>query len=183
MKMKKGLLLNIVCILTSCAPSHEVIVVTPQEEKSAQLLNAQGVFALQKRDLTKAESLFSLSREIVQSAESLDGLGCVAFERGEYEEAKDFFSEARRVNPQYARVLGNAARVYEKTGDYEVALRLYQRALVERPGDSEVRNNYGAFLVEYDGKPAMGEFEIIKASHLKNDLIIESNIRILEREF
>lgn len=186
--MKKNWLRSIfLCYLMicgiGCVPHHEVIPVSAEQEKSAKLLIAKGILSLQRKDLYNAETYFSLSRDIIDSAEALDGLGCVSFAYRDFERAKDLFSEARTLNPKYARVLGNAALVYEKNGDYEVAKRLYERALIETPEDSEVRNNYGAFLVEYEGKKRSGEFEIVKASHLKQHEIIEKNLRILEREF
>jgi hypothetical protein len=77
-----------------------------------------------------------------------NNLGLVLANRGQYEEAVDHFSEAARINPEFAPAIFNAAVALELQGHLEKALDHYARAVQMMPVDFRCRIIYCRLLTD-----------------------------------
>ncbi|HEX4952549.1 MAG TPA: tetratricopeptide repeat protein [Thermoanaerobaculia bacterium] len=69
--------------------------------------------------------------------------------RGLWNEALFRFEQARRLDPENARILNNLAVASEALGRFDKALSHYQEALRRDPGNAEVKRNYARFIEFY----------------------------------
>ncbi|PJF37581.1 MAG: hypothetical protein CUN55_21340, partial [Phototrophicales bacterium] len=101
--------------IASCA---EVSVPGPtlEETNQAQQLIDKGTLALRARMLDEAQAAFEVSYDLVPSPEALDGLGCVAFMRGELEIARDYFLSAYNQDSNYTDSIFHLALLYDYVG-------------------------------------------------------------------
>lgn len=79
-------------------------------------------------------------------------LGAVAFQTGQYEQARQAFQIALRKEPDHPAAHGGLAMVYQQTGDHPAAFDCYLRCL-ELDGDNLV-----ALLGLFQTSSAMGTF-------------------------
>ena len=138
----------------------------------------QGVGYMREGKLDEAEAAFKVALEIGNSAAALDGMGCVAFRRGETKRAEEFFWRAYEVDATYNNSLGNLALLYESQGLRLKALELYRRSLDLDPYNFRSRNNYAVFLADGDIPKARGE--LLKAKALAPHSVIKDNLNALE---
>ena len=99
---------------------------------------------MSKGAYAKAQAAFEQARAYdPASAAALAGLGEVAFEQGQYDEAIDKLRAAVRLNrnSRYLTLLGNS---YFKRRQYKQAIEQYKRALQLEPGSKEATDGLEA---------------------------------------
>jgi len=69
--------------------------------------------------------------------------GLLAVEKGNLQEALQYFEKANAANPTYADSLGNTGMVYSARGDQKEAIAYFQRALLIKPKSADVWWNLG----------------------------------------
>jgi len=152
---------------------------TSGQQQVTRLID-QGTAHLRQAELDRAESAFSLALQITPFAPALDGLGCVAFMRGDFPRAERYFIEAYNLDSTYNNPLANLALVYEAQGRYSQARMMYQRAINTEPTSFRARNNLAGLLVDrragFDDR-AQAKDELLKASELLDHPLIENNLR------
>ncbi|HUP22264.1 MAG TPA: tetratricopeptide repeat protein [Thermoanaerobaculia bacterium] len=90
------------------------------------------------------------------SKQQLD-FGVEMAQRGLWNEALFRFHQAERLNPEQASILNNIAVAYEALGEFDEALRHYQRALRVDPNSRELKRNYARFAEFYQAYQASRE--------------------------
>lgn len=88
--------------------------------------------------------------------EQLD-FGVEMAQRGLWNEALFRFHQAEKLSPEEVSVLNNLAVAYEALGEFEEALRSYQRALRVDPNSRELKRNYARFAEFYQAYRASRE--------------------------
>ena len=97
--------------------------------------------------LSDAEAALQLALELApEDPRVIDGLGCVAWRRGESERAKELFQQVLILNPLYDRAFVHLALIAQDEGDDPAAAALLQRALELNPLNVRARNNYALLL-------------------------------------
>ncbi len=176
MSFRKILLIVITLTFAGCLvtepPSMDAI------HRARELVD-QGVIYLELGELERAEATFRVAFEVAEIPQSLDGLGCVAFLRGDFESAEKLFNQAYALDPAYTYVLGNLALLYEQQGAAEKSLALYQRAIELNPANFQFRNNFGVFLKQKLDYPNLSVSELRKGAALSPDPLIEYNLKQL----
>ena len=112
----------------------------------------------------------------------MDGLGAVAFLRGDYTLAQRYFVQAYQSAPDYSEALANLARLYEAMGYDQQAQLLYLRAIAENPADFRARNNLAGYIYTHGSVDALprAHQELLKAQALSDHPLIESNLSKVE---
>ncbi|HET6371155.1 MAG TPA: tetratricopeptide repeat protein, partial [Nitrospiria bacterium] len=98
------------------------------------VLAAQGKNDVALSEFTKAAE-GKLSSD-AQVAEAYNGAGRIHSERGEYKMAEKMYQEAVVHNPYSSEILSNRGVLYEKEGQPQKALALYQEAASADPDDA-----------------------------------------------
>ena len=173
----RPVMLLVLLVISSCATVREVSL---EEQHKAQVLVDQGTAFLRRGDLHRAQASFEVSRDLGGGAAALDGLGAVAFRKGEYDEAEKYFMAAIQSDREYSMALGNLALLYELTGREEEARTVYQYALQVSPDDVRARNNYAARLYD-DQKRPQAFIELMRAEAVARHPIVEDNLRKAEK--
>lgn len=156
------------CVAQSVAPDFA-------SRREAQEIVDNGTLLLREGELSRAQAAFEASWAIAPSPQALDGLGCVAFLKGETKEAEELFTRALTLDEEYSHALGNLALLYESEGNHEKAKELYERGLIQEPKNFQARNNYGVFLEESgDSDTARGE--ILRAEAISGHPLIVENV-------
>lgn len=150
-------------------------------QRAGQLVD-QGVFLLREGQLDKSESAFKVSLEISPSAAALDGLGCVAFLRGDLSLAEGLFNRAIGSDNNYYRALANLALVYDSRGEYEKAKRLFEIAIANEPDEPRMRNNFAVFIQERNKGSKLVKEQLLKAERLIPHPLITNNINEIVEE-
>jgi tetratricopeptide (TPR) repeat protein len=175
--MFRAILLSLMmALLGGCAVPKPKL--TP-DMNAIKLVDA-GTLALRQGRLKQAEAAFNMALEISPLPAAIDGLGCVAFLRGDLDTAQRYFLMAYKRDPKYANALGNLALVYERQGDMAAARRIYERALREGPKNYRARNNFAVMLYE-DGLGSaedkdQARLELRKALTLAEHPVIKNNV-------
>lgn len=154
-------------------------------EQSALVLVDRATQALRAGALDEAQAGFSAAWETSPSTAALDGLGCVAFQRGDFLRAEEYFLRAMRREPEYGPAYANLALLYEIEGRLEQARELYDRSVELDPLNPLVRNNRGALLSDLAVAPseqAAARQEILKAAYLSRDRLVRQNVRKITEE-
>ncbi len=74
---------------------------------------------------------------------------------GLWSEALFRFQQADKARPNDGHILNNLAVAYEAVGQYEEALKSYQKALQGSPSNRELKRNYSNFMEFYQAfRPA-----------------------------
>jgi type IV pilus assembly protein PilF len=81
-----------------------------------------------------------------QSAKVHTELGAGYFQRDQTSIALDEFTEATKIDPDYALAYNGLGLVYAKLGEDAKADANFKKSIQLEPGNPESRNNYGAFL-------------------------------------
>ncbi|RMD86891.1 MAG: tetratricopeptide repeat protein [Candidatus Dadabacteria bacterium] len=177
----RGIVGSVVLALTAVGCSLQESPHVGEISKAMKLVD-RGVAYLRTGELNRAEAAFSVAYEVGKVSAALDGLGSVAYLRGENRKAERLFWRAYNEDPEYHRSLGNLALLYEKEGNYSEALTMYRRAIKENPDDYRIRANYASFLAQHVEKgrmPYEAEFELMKAESLADHPIIRHNKKVL----
>jgi Tfp pilus assembly protein PilF len=160
------------CAVVEAPPSFEA------SQRGLKLVD-QGTLLLRSGELEKAEAAFLVAYELARLPAAVDGLGCVAFLRGDMVVAEQRFVEAYQADEGYNNALGNLALVYEATGRKEDATRLYARAVRENGDNFRIRGNFGAFLAD-SGNRQEAKQELLKAASIASHPLIEENLKRVE---
>lgn len=144
----------------------------------AQVLINKGVAHLRERELDLAQASFDLAWELDESPAALDGLGCVAFLRGDQKRAESYLLAAIKFDPKYGAARANLALLYELSGARDRALELYSEALNLEPNNVTARNNFAVALIAggADNK-GTATHELLKAEAIVSHPIISDNIK------
>lgn len=140
----------------------------------------QGVIALENGDLERAQAAFEVAGEVAQIPQSADGLGCVAFLKGDLDLAERYFLQAYDIDPTYDHVLGNLALLYEERGETERAHQFYESALTRSPESFQYRNNFAVFLEQRLQAKAEARAQLKKGEALLPHPLIEANLEAIE---
>lgn len=145
-----------------------------QIESKLQELLAKGVFDLEgnsKESVDRAQAAFELAKALSpEDPRVLDGLGSVAFRRGDYLKAKGLFQQAVMADESYDPAYMHIAAVAEHNGDLLAAYQLLQKAIEKNPLNYRAHNNLGVFLLKYNSK------EEASVKHAKNELLKASQL-------
>ncbi|MGI6523690.1 MAG: tetratricopeptide repeat protein [Bdellovibrionota bacterium] len=175
----KRLLIFLMCIFSACS------VVQP-ESNPANIMQARdlidaGVIKMRLGQLTEAQAIFELALELAPLAETFDGLGCLAFLRGDFKEAQRLFLTAYDRDEEYAPALEHLALLYEVYGFLEEADALYLKALSIDPTLLGGRNNRAAFLFDnHLGSDSEIKNEFLKAKTVADHPVIKANLKALD---
>lgn len=85
-----------------------------------------------------------------QSAKVHTELGAGYFQRDQMSVALDEFTEAAKIDPDYALAYNGLGLVYAKLGEDAKADANFKKSLQLEPGNPESHNNYGTFLCSRD---------------------------------
>jgi Flp pilus assembly protein TadD len=159
-----------------------------RESKMRELLRT-GNRLLQRGDwdsLDRAQAAYTVARELDGSdARPIDGLGCVAWRKGNVDLAQFYFQRAVELNPEYDRPVAHLALVAEAHGHLQAARELLARAVALNPLNFRARNNFAALSIKHSRNPqllAEAYHQLLRASELAGDPLIEENIRRLEQQ-
>lgn len=153
--------------------------VPAQRYEQAEALVEQGLRSLRDQRLADAQSAFSMAYDLVPLAAALDGQGCVAFVRGDTNEAEVFFRRAYKSDKGYYQALAHLALLYDVTGRRDEARRMYDEVLEREPEAAQVRNNRAAMEFERGGDRQWVAQELSKASLLLPDGVVTENLLIM----
>ena len=167
---------SLILWLTGCAQT--TLPLSLDKEQHISKLVDQGTLYLRQGELERAESSFKVADEIGRSPAATDGLGCVAFLRGEYEKAYLYFVAAYKADNTYFQALANLALLYDILGDKGSAQMVYERALDEVPENFRMRNNYAALMIESNADE-FAKTELMKAAAIVPHPLVEENLRNL----
>jgi tetratricopeptide (TPR) repeat protein len=98
-----------------------------------------------------------LSAQRPPNAKQQIDFGVEMAQRGLWNEALFRFRQAERLSPEEVSVLNNIAVAYEALGQFDEALRSYQRALRVDPNSRELKRNYARFAEFYQAFQASRE--------------------------
>jgi type IV pilus assembly protein PilF len=93
--------------------------------------------------------------------------GAEYIKMGKYDIALERLQEALTQDPNYAEAHDVIAVLYELLGKFEEAGKHYETAIILKPNDSDIHNNYGQFLCKQSQWP-QAEEHFLKAA--KNPL-------------
>lgn len=165
--------------LSGCAVQQPVPFRPEEHLRSLELVD-QGVAFMRAGRLDEAEAAFRVAVQLSNIPNAYDGLGSVAFLRGNFSRAEKLFLQAYEQDSEYVHSLGNLALLYEFAGEKALAEQLYQRAIEEDPENFRVRNNFAVFVYEhYRGEDMRGRArrELLGAKALADHPAIEKNLR------
>jgi len=143
---------------------------TPEQEalieQELRGLLYKTVLLLRKGDsesLVQAESMLLLAQELrFNDARILDGLGCLAWRRGDMDLASRYFRDSIAKDPNYDRPYVHLASIAESRGDVSTAKELLVMALKINPMNYRARNNLMALLVDKEGDVPQAYRELLK---------------------
>ena len=162
-----------------------------REQKIRELLS-EGNKKLRQGDwdsLDRAQAAYSTARELDRDdARVIDGLGCVAWRKGNAQLAEVYFRRSIELNRDYDRPLAHLALVAESRGHHRASVELLRQAMELNPLNYRTRNNYAAVLMDTDGRsdePQLAEAhrELLKAYELAGpeEEFISKNIATLSK--
>jgi Flp pilus assembly protein TadD len=140
-----------------------------------------GIRRLRENDLNKAEEIFEKILLEVPRAEALDGLGCVAFYRGDYKLAQAKFEEAMSLDPLYQGARFNLAVLYDITGESDLAQSIYA-GLASSGKDFRVLNNFAVLNFEKDGYSNQVEGLLLSANSISPSFAVNENLALIKRK-
>ncbi|BAZ15623.1 family 2 glycosyl transferase [Calothrix sp. NIES-4071] len=91
------------------------------------------------------EQVFQLQLELENQYQptASNNLGRISEQQGNLDTAVDFFQQALRLKPEYAKAYYNLGNVLQKQGKLDAAIESYQQALKINPDCAEAYNNLG----------------------------------------
>jgi tetratricopeptide (TPR) repeat protein len=171
--MKRLILVVTALLVGGCvaiSPEPPVMAVS----RSLELIDL-GTTHLRQAELDKAWAAFSLAHDIYPLPQAADGLGCVAFLRGDFLGAEAFFVKAHQMDESYHEAIGNLALLYEHLGYLDQAQELYQYVIDQNPDNFRARNNFAVFLKEQQ-LPAQARTHLLKAEASSFHPLVRNNL-------
>jgi len=98
--------------------------------------------------VTVTEQELDGRKDNIEAAEARLALGLGYLDVGNRLKAWENLELALRYAPNYYRVLNSIAYYYQLVGEHGLAEKTYVKAMRESPKNSELLNNYGAFLCQ-----------------------------------
>lgn len=178
------------CFTTGCVAARQQL--DPQQlneqEKEVVRLLELSVKAMRNADaqgLRDAESALELARELKPGDPRVyDGLGAVAFRRGDTTLAEYFFKKALAQDALYDRAYAHLAMIAEQRGDIDVAVELLKIAVQTNPTNYRSRNNFAVVLANHKIDSRRAYDELLKAMKTQRvaDRITNRNLELLAVE-
>jgi Tfp pilus assembly protein PilF len=172
-----GLLLS---LLGGCFTDEAPRPSVDKHQDSLELID-QGTVLLRQGQLDRAQAAFAVAFQLVPCAAALDGLGAVAYARGEFIEAEKLFKSAINLDQNYGVALSNLALLYENQGLRTLAGKLYMRAEILEPRNIRLRNNFAGFRTN-QGDIAGARETLLEAAAISDNPIIEANVKRLQQQ-
>lgn len=110
----------------------------------------------------------------VAAADARIELGLGYLDAGNRLKARENLELAIKYAPNYYRTLNSIAYYYQLVGENNLAEQTYKKAMRESPKNSEVLNNYGAFLCRLGQYEKADEFFTRAIEQPKNYQVIDS---------
>lgn len=163
--------------MAGCVPQVE----PPSIDRSMKSMQwiEKGVWYLRSGDLNKAEAAFTTSAELHTSAISIDGLGCIAFRRGNHAVAEKLFHRAIELDSNYGTAYANLGLLYDVAGKHEVARQYFEKAIQLSPDDAQLRNNFAVLIGETGERPSQAIRELHQAEVLGAHAVAATNMAVL----
>ena len=125
-----------------------------EKATKAKQLNTQGLEALERSDLSKAEKLFGDALAVdVNYGPAHNNLGQVFLRQNKLYLAAWEFEFASQLLPERTESLINLGLVYETAGQLEIAQEHYEMAHARKPRDPEALANLARVTIKLDGDP------------------------------
>ena len=133
------------------------------DPSSAEALYGLGSVYLKQERNSEAREAFERTVKLkADSPNTLtnawNNLGLLAAREGKMPEAKSYFQEALRLNPDHLVALDNLGSVYRRLQDWDAARITLQRALKEKPDDPEANYSLGMVFAQTDDTERAYEF-------------------------
>jgi tetratricopeptide (TPR) repeat protein len=165
--------------LSGCFVTHAV---DAKSRQQALELIDRGVVLMRRGDLENAAAAFQVAEELAHLPAALDGLGCIAFLKGENLAAEDFFKRALEIDFSYTEAVGNLALLYEQMGRPQQAEEYFSRAIELSPANYRFRNNYAIFLAQRDSSSKrLAKEQLARALVLVDTPLVEANMLELSK--
>lgn len=127
-------------------------------------INPQALFhqnacvqSLQVEDYESARTRCELCLEYDENVpECINGLGLVAYARGDNPTAIKYFTQAIQKSRNFAQARNNLGALYFRDGNFQEALTLFRAAVEIDPGYQDARYNYGLCYLRL-GQQATGK--------------------------
>lgn len=181
--MRKGTLRALLVLSLAGAASSGCVfpaeIDRAREQQSMNLID-RGVMYIRQGQLDQAQASFLVANELAPAAAALDGLGCVAFLKGDIVLAEQYFRRAYQMDQTYYEALANLALLKESQGLYSEARRAYQSAIRHNPADFRARNNLAGLLYELQDDKQAVRAELLKADALSEHPLVVSNLNQVE---
>ncbi len=129
--------------------------------EDSQLHYLRAVLSQKSGDLKLAEAEYKfLIEHEGADAKVLNNLGAIYAESGQEKQARDFFSEALKADPEFKEAHANLANMFMQQKDYSGAIAEYRKALNSDPDSSQIRYNLGtAYFKINDYSGAKSQWE------------------------
>lgn len=152
-----------------------------QEEHEALLLVDRGSAFLRAESLDEAQAAFLVAYQMARLPRAVDGLGCVAFRRGDLLTAERLFRQAFELDPNDVEPLANLALLYDRQGKTDAARILFKRVLLHEPTNVRARNNFSALLFE-SHQIGQARAEILMAQAVVKHPVLTGNLIKIDSE-
>jgi tetratricopeptide (TPR) repeat protein len=140
------------------------------------MLIDRGTAFLRLARLDEAEAAFRVAFELSETPQALDGLGCVAYRRGNFAVAIKLFRRAFEADRSYVTPLANLARLYDDAGEGELAQKLYAYVLAATPSDVAARNNQSALFFDIGDRENARE-ALLMAQAVNDTEVVRANLK------
>ncbi len=116
-----------------------------------------------------SEALFAHAIDVSSNSYmALNNLGGIRAENGDMEEAMELYKQALEVR-ENTRSLFNLAQVYKATGQFDLAVPMYQRAIALNPNDAQAHAMLGGILL-MQGKVDTAYESLVRAEELNKNM-------------
>jgi Tfp pilus assembly protein PilF len=175
-------IIALICAVVSlggCFVTHAAN--TKSRQQALELID-RGVVLMRRGDLDSAAAAFQVADELAHLPAALDGLGCIAFLKGENQAAEEFFKRALEIDFSYTEAVGNLALLYEQMGRPQQAEEYFSRAVELSPANYRIRNNYAIFLAQRDNSSKrLAKEQLARALVLVDTPLVEANMLELSK--
>lgn len=175
------------CCMVACTARQQQLTPLQRNEQEREVvrlleLSVQGMRKADAQGFEDATSALELARELKPGDPRVyDGLGSVAFRKGDLELAEYFFKKALAQDSLYDRGYAHLAMVAQQRGDIEAAVELLRIAVQTNPTNYRSRNNYAVVLAENGIDSRRAYEELLKAMKTQRvaDRITAQNLELL----